>query len=359
MKESPNNMAKFSRWVDRLSLYIALAAAWTAMLGSLYFSEVKAYIPCDLCWYQRILMYPLTLILAVGISVRDKWLPRIVLPLSVIGMGVSSYHYLLEKTDLFAKDTFCRAGVSCVTVWINWFGFVTIPFLALTAFTIITIMCVVAILGGEPRQVEDDDTRTADDDVDHDNVSGSLRSEGSDDDGNDDDEEDDDELDPVLERAWPARPWIPVLGVIAVVVAVFVWLFATGLQERARANALVESMESPITLSEVSGAMTTVTGTVSAGSSTVAAGQALYSLYCVACHGPNAGGVANLGPSLAPANEFILAHTDAEVLEMIQTGRDLTSPDNTTGLVMPPNGGAPNLTESDLQAIIAYLRSIE
>jgi disulfide bond formation protein DsbB len=338
MKGPAHHMANISRWVDRLSLYIALAAAWTAMLGSLYFSEVKAYVPCDLCWYQRILMYPLTLILAVGITVRDKWIPRIVLPLSVIGMGVSSYHYLLEKTDLFPKDTFCRAGASCVTVWINWFGFVTIPFLAFSAFTIITIMCVVAILAGEPRQTDE--------------VYGDDAGEGG-------GEDEDDDSDPSLERAWPDRPWIPVLGVITVVVAIFAYLFMTGWQERARADALVASMESTMTVSEVSGDMSTATEPLAAGEGAIENGRALYALHCASCHGPNAEGVQSLGTALAPENQFVLEHTDAEVIQMIQQGRDLTSPENTSGLVMPPNGGAPNLTESDLQAIIAYLRSVE
>jgi disulfide bond formation protein DsbB/mono/diheme cytochrome c family protein len=347
-------MAKFSRWIDRFSLYIALAAAWTAMLGSLYFSEVKAYVPCDLCWYQRILMYPLTLMLAIGITVRDKWIPRIVLPLSIIGMGISTYHYLLEKTDLFPKDSFCRAGASCVTVWINWFGFVTIPFLALTAFTIITIMCVVAILGGEPRQVEDDEARAA-----------AIDAENSDD-------ELEEELDPSMERAWPARPWTLVLAIIGVIVVIFAYLFITGSQERARAEALVTSMESALPVATISGAMSPVTGIVSSAltstitttgttgvdDATIAAGQTIFAASCASCHGPAAEGVANLGPSLT-ANAFVAAHSDAEVMQMIKQGRELTSPEITTGLVMPPNGGAPNLTDSDLQAIIAYLRTLQ
>lgn len=332
-------MAKLSRWVDRLSLYIALAAAWIAMLGSLYFSEVKAYAPCDLCWYQRILMYPLTLMLAIGITVRDKWIPRMVLPLSVIGMGVSGYHYLLEKTDIFPKDTFCRAGASCVTVWINWFGFVTIPFLALTAFTIITIMCIIAILAGEPRQVGEE--------------------YGDDDDDEDEDEDDDDVLDPSMERAWPDRPWILVTLVIAAIVAVFAWLFITGWQDRARAEALVASMESTISVSEVTGAMSTVSGDTVGDASTLAQGQEIYRLYCASCHGANAEGADRLGNALAPNNPFMLSHTDAEVIQMIQEGRPVDSPENVTGVAMLPNGGVSNLTESDLQAIIAYLRSIE
>ena len=114
-----------------LALYVALLAAWTAMLGSLYFSEVSGYLPCTLCWYQRILMYPLTGLIAFGILRRDWHLPFLVLPFSLLGQAISTYHYLLEKTTIFGAPTACREGISCTTPWINWFGFITIPFLAM------------------------------------------------------------------------------------------------------------------------------------------------------------------------------------------------------------------------------------
>lgn len=64
-------MTRVSNWLNRNSLYIALLTAWIAMCGSLYFSEVNGFVPCTLCWYQRILMYPLTLVLGVGLLRRD------------------------------------------------------------------------------------------------------------------------------------------------------------------------------------------------------------------------------------------------------------------------------------------------
>ena len=92
-------MSQLSERLDRYSLYIALLAAWIALLGSLYFSEVKGFLPCDLCWIQRILMYPLSVILTVGLLRRDENLPLLVLPLSTLGVFVALYHYLLEKTN--------------------------------------------------------------------------------------------------------------------------------------------------------------------------------------------------------------------------------------------------------------------
>ena len=129
--------------LGRVSLLIALVAAWVAMLGSLYFSEVLHWAPCTLCWYQRILMYPLTLLLLIGILRKDDGIPFYVLPFSGLGIFVSTYHYLLQKTDLFQEARACSAGVPCSIDYLNWQGFVTIPFLALTAFIIITIMCLI------------------------------------------------------------------------------------------------------------------------------------------------------------------------------------------------------------------------
>ncbi len=127
------------------SRHIALLAAWIAMCGSLFISEIIGWPPCLLCWYQRILMYPLAVILAVGILRRDRGLHLYVLPFSIFGAGVSLYHYLLIKTDWFPPPA-CTASVPCTVDYLNWFGFINIPFLALTAFLIITCMMSVSAL---------------------------------------------------------------------------------------------------------------------------------------------------------------------------------------------------------------------
>ncbi len=118
--------------------YLAWFQAIVATLGSLYFSEIADFPPCVLCWYQRIFMYPLVLIIAVGIINRDRKLAGYVLPLSVIGLGISAYHNLLYWKLLPHSDEPCRFGVSCTTKFIEWFGFVTIPLLGFFAFAVIT-----------------------------------------------------------------------------------------------------------------------------------------------------------------------------------------------------------------------------
>lgn len=124
-----------------LLLYLAWIQALIATAGSLYFSEVRDLPPCVLCWYQRILMYPLTVIIAVGILRLDRSLPLYVLPLSLAGIAVASYHNLLYY-GVIPEDVVhtCALGISCTTRQIEWLGFITIPLMSLTAFAVITAL---------------------------------------------------------------------------------------------------------------------------------------------------------------------------------------------------------------------------
>lgn len=124
---------------ERLVQFAWFLAA-VATLGSLYFSEIAGFPPCVLCWYQRILMYPIVAILAVGIVRDDPDAPWYALPLSVLGLGVSAYHNLLYYGILPESIAPCTAGISCTTKFIQWFGFLTIPLLSFLAFAAITAL---------------------------------------------------------------------------------------------------------------------------------------------------------------------------------------------------------------------------
>ncbi|QUG40400.1 disulfide bond formation protein B [Psychrobacillus sp. INOP01] len=124
-------------------LLFAWITSIIAMVGSLFFSERMGFIPCTLCWYQRILMYPLVIFLGIAFYQNDAKVYKYILPLSVIGMLVSSYHYALQKIPSLSEFSACTNGVPCSGQYINLFGFVTIPFLALIAFTFITGMMLV------------------------------------------------------------------------------------------------------------------------------------------------------------------------------------------------------------------------
>lgn len=129
--------------LENFGLYFAWIVAVIATLGSLYFSEIKEFVPCQFCWIQRIFMYPMAIILGIASFYNEKQIIKYVLPLSVIGGTISLYHYLVQKVPGFAEIKPCVQGVPCNVQYINWFGFITIPFLALIAFTLISILMIV------------------------------------------------------------------------------------------------------------------------------------------------------------------------------------------------------------------------
>jgi disulfide bond formation protein DsbB len=123
-----------------------------ATLGSLYFSEVLHFIPCTLCWYQRIFMYPLATILGVAVYSNDKGIYRYALPLSIVGMIISGYHTMLQKIPHFQQFKMCTSGVPCSTDYINWIDFITIPMLAFIAFSIITVSLFILTFSQKPKE---------------------------------------------------------------------------------------------------------------------------------------------------------------------------------------------------------------
>lgn len=129
-------------------LYLAWLMAVVATLGSLYYSEVRFFVPCSLCWWQRILMYPLVIVLGVATFRQDSGIWRYALPLSGIGLATSTYHYLVQKVPGLSGPAACAAGVPCTVEYVNYFGFVTIPFQAGVAFLVITVALVLLALPG-------------------------------------------------------------------------------------------------------------------------------------------------------------------------------------------------------------------
>ncbi|WP_092265584.1 disulfide oxidoreductase [Deinococcus reticulitermitis] len=119
--------------------YVAWLQAVVATTGSLYFSEVMHLPPCTLCWYQRLMMYPLVFVLLVSLLTQDTRLRAYSLPLSVTGLLIAAYHNLLYYGVIPEGLTQCAAGVSCTARQLEWLGFITIPLLSLTAFTVITL----------------------------------------------------------------------------------------------------------------------------------------------------------------------------------------------------------------------------
>lgn len=118
--------------------YLAWTTSLAATLGSIFMSKVLNFVPCELCWYQRIFMFPLVLVIAVGILKKDKNLPQYVLPLSTAGLLIGAYHNLLYYGVIAENISPCRIDVPCTARQLELFGFIAIPLLSLVSFVIIT-----------------------------------------------------------------------------------------------------------------------------------------------------------------------------------------------------------------------------
>jgi disulfide bond formation protein DsbB len=129
-------------------LWAAFVVAALATGGSLFFSEIAGFVPCDLCWFQRICMYPLSLLTLFAASHGDYKVARYLLPIPVIGACVSIYHLLIEN-QVIKEPTACvvSAPGGCAVKWINEFGYITIPTLALTGFLLLIGFLVLATAG--------------------------------------------------------------------------------------------------------------------------------------------------------------------------------------------------------------------
>ncbi|KYG90731.1 disulfide oxidoreductase [Metasolibacillus sp. FSL H7-0170] len=119
----------------------SLLAIWVvslvATLGSLYFSEIRQYTPCEMCWYQRILMYPIVIMTTIAYIQKNARIALTTAVFACIGGSISLYHYGIQKLDFLQESAPACGLVPCTGQYINWLGFITIPFLALTAFIII------------------------------------------------------------------------------------------------------------------------------------------------------------------------------------------------------------------------------
>jgi disulfide bond formation protein DsbB len=140
-------MNQASSTPDKLDTnWLLLLAAWllvtSATLGSLFFSEVMELPPCSLCWYQRVFMFPLVLVLFMGLFPFDPKVVRYAIPLSAAGTLVALYHALLQAGVIPETAAPCSQGVSCADVDLLVFGFASIPMLSLFVFAVVTALLV-------------------------------------------------------------------------------------------------------------------------------------------------------------------------------------------------------------------------
>jgi disulfide bond formation protein DsbB len=151
---SPAIAGSYVRLREQLAPF-AIGGAWIvatlATLGSLYFSEVANYLPCTLCWYQRIAMYPLVLLLGIAALRRDVGIRLYAIPLAAVGALIATYHYLLEWFPEIDAGA-CSAVIPCTQVWFREFGFVSMPFLALVAFGLVITFLLIPLRRGDSTE---------------------------------------------------------------------------------------------------------------------------------------------------------------------------------------------------------------
>lgn len=130
-----------SRWLINNNLLAAFLISLIATLGSLFYSEILHYQPCKLCWFQRIFMYPQVILLGLAVWHKDLNIKKYSLSLSVIGLLIAAYHYLMQIGWIIAIN--CGAvgySVSCTETFILQYGYITIPMMSLTAFGLMALL---------------------------------------------------------------------------------------------------------------------------------------------------------------------------------------------------------------------------
>ena len=129
-------------WLRELALPAAAIITGVATVGSLWMSEVAGYLPCTLCWYQRIAMYPLPLLLGIAAWRRDHDPRWTVVPLASIGAAISVWHLVIERVPGLGGP--CDPVAPCTVRWVEEFGVLTLPAMALTGFLAAIVLSLAA-----------------------------------------------------------------------------------------------------------------------------------------------------------------------------------------------------------------------
>ncbi len=123
-------------------VFLAFLISLVATLGSLFFSEIMNFIPCSLCWYQRIFMYSLVFLFLINLLYPDDKIFKYSFPLAFLGWIISVYHNLLMFKIIPENLSPCIQGIPCSVDYLNWFGFITIPLLSFFAYTCILVLLI-------------------------------------------------------------------------------------------------------------------------------------------------------------------------------------------------------------------------
>ena len=130
--------------IGRAALPLAWVIAAVTTAGSLYYSKVQGYPPCELCWYQRIAVYPFTVILAIAAWRRDAGIRIYAIPVLAIGAVIAAYNHWIQAYPPESGSAFCTADTPCTARYVWEFGFVSLPFMALSACVFMIVLLAVA-----------------------------------------------------------------------------------------------------------------------------------------------------------------------------------------------------------------------
>ena len=130
--------------IGRAALPLAWVIAAVTTVGSLYYSKVQGYPPCELCWYQRIAVYPFTVILAIAAWRRDAAIRIYAIPVLAIGAVIAGYNHWIQAYPPESGSAFCTADTPCTARYVWEFGFVSLPFMALSACVFMIVLLAVA-----------------------------------------------------------------------------------------------------------------------------------------------------------------------------------------------------------------------
>jgi len=149
---NPDAFSELRAQVGRIGVTLAWLIALVTTVGSLYYSKVQGYVPCELCWYQRICLYPWSVILGIAAWRRDAAIKVYAIPVLCISVVISAYHSWIQWFPPSSGTSFCTAAVPCTLKYVNEFSFVTLPFMALSA----AVFMIALLFVSQPSDVEVD-----------------------------------------------------------------------------------------------------------------------------------------------------------------------------------------------------------
>lgn len=131
-------------WIRSYALYLAWAVSLSGTVLSLYFGEILGIEPCNLCWYQRIFLFPLAILLGIGAYRDDRNIVPYALPLATVGALVAIYHTVGQWIPELFREAVCGPGQDCRTPIFTLFGFINFPFLSAAGFILIFALLLLA-----------------------------------------------------------------------------------------------------------------------------------------------------------------------------------------------------------------------